>query len=94
MLQIILLQGFCPLKIKITQFPGGFRLDDLIDEIHSEILNNRWPFPVHIYPIWAEICTVLDLELDWDQIAFCVFHSVLVEVQTNAGYIHATHALQ
>ena len=21
---IILVQGFCPLKIKITQFPGGF----------------------------------------------------------------------
>ena len=27
-----------------------------------------------------------------DQIAFCVFHSFFVEVQTNAGYIHATHA--
>ena len=27
-----------------------------------------------------------------DQIAFCVFHSFLVEVQTKAGYIHATHA--
>ena len=27
-----------------------------------------------------------------DQIAFCAFHSFLVEVQTNAGYIHATHA--
>ena len=26
------------------------------------------------------------------QIAFCLFHSFLVEVQTNAGYIHATHA--
>ena len=25
-LSIILLQGFCPLKIKITQFPDGFRL--------------------------------------------------------------------
>ena len=25
-LYIILVQGFCPLKIKITQFPGGFRL--------------------------------------------------------------------
>ena len=22
----ILVQGFCPLKIKINQFPGGFRL--------------------------------------------------------------------
>ena len=27
-----------------------------------------------------------------DQIAFCAFHSFLVEVQTNAGYIHAAHA--
>ena len=27
MLLIILLQGFCPLKIKITQFPDGFRLN-------------------------------------------------------------------
>ena len=26
MLEIILVQGFCPLKIKITQFPNGFRL--------------------------------------------------------------------
>ena len=26
MLYIILVQGFCPLKIKITQFTGGFRL--------------------------------------------------------------------
>ena len=27
-----------------------------------------------------------------NQIAFCAFHSFLVEVQTNPGYIHATHA--
>ena len=27
-----------------------------------------------------------------DQITFCAFHSFLVEVQTNAGYMHATHA--
>ena len=27
-----------------------------------------------------------------DQITFCAFHSFLVEVQTNTGYIHATHA--
>ena len=27
MLYIILVQGFCPLEIKITQFPGGFRLN-------------------------------------------------------------------
>ena len=27
-----------------------------------------------------------------DQIAFCAFHSFLVEVLMNAGYIHATHA--
>ena len=24
---MILVQGFCPLKIKITQFPGGFRFN-------------------------------------------------------------------
>ena len=24
---IILVQGFCPLKIKITQYPDGFRLN-------------------------------------------------------------------
>ena len=27
-----------------------------------------------------------------DQIAFCAFHLFLAEVQTNAGYTHATHA--
>ena len=26
MFQIILVQCFCPMKIKINQFPGGFRL--------------------------------------------------------------------
>ena len=26
MLDIILVQGFCPLKIKVIQFPNGFRL--------------------------------------------------------------------
>ena len=26
MIEIILIQGFCPLKIKMTQFPNGFRL--------------------------------------------------------------------
>ena len=28
-----------------------------------------------------------------DQIALCATHSFLVEVQTNAGFIHVTHAL-
>ena len=27
-----------------------------------------------------------------NQIALCAFHSFLVEVQINAGYIHAMHA--
>ena len=27
MLEIILVQGFCPLKIKISQFPNGFRVN-------------------------------------------------------------------
>ena len=33
-----MVQGFCPLKIKITQFPGGFRLNILclaIDQLLS-----------------------------------------------------------
>ena len=29
-LKIILVQGFCPLKIKITQFPEGFHLNILL----------------------------------------------------------------
>ena len=28
-------QGFCPLKIKITQFPGGFRLNYFFDHNHT-----------------------------------------------------------
>ena len=27
MLEIILVQGFCPLKVEITQFPDGFHLN-------------------------------------------------------------------
>ena len=27
-----------------------------------------------------------------DQIVFCAFYTILMEVQINAGYIHATHA--
>ena len=27
MLEIILVQGFCPLKVEITQFPSGFHLN-------------------------------------------------------------------
>ena len=27
-----------------------------------------------------------------DQSEFCTFHTFLVEVQTNAGYMHAMHA--
>ena len=36
MLKIILVQDFCPLKIKITQFPGGFPLYLTHCENHSE----------------------------------------------------------
>ena len=31
-------QGFCPLKIKITQFPGGFRLNTL-DNTDTETIS-------------------------------------------------------
>ena len=30
LLEIILVQGFCPLKINITQFPNGFHLKTLV----------------------------------------------------------------
>ena len=33
--KIILVQGFGPLKIKITQFPGGFRLNSEIQNVSS-----------------------------------------------------------
>ena len=37
MLEFILVQGLCPLKIKITQFPDGFRLN-MHAFIHSTII--------------------------------------------------------
>ena len=35
---------------------------------------------------------VIEVPNGRDQIAFCTLHSFLVEVQTNNGYMHATHA--
>ena len=46
-LQIILVQGFCPLKIKITLFPGGFRLNPLSPSIHIQILQTD----LHSFPL-------------------------------------------
>ena len=46
----ILVQGFCPLKIKITQFPDGFRLNIFGSAftwyyLHFSILQNEiWRF--------------------------------------------------
>ena len=39
---------------------------------------------------WYQITTVEGQNVH-DQIAFCAFHSCLVEFQMNAGYIHETH---
>ena len=39
MLSIILVQDFCPLKIKITQFPGGFPL-------YLTHCKNHWEFSI------------------------------------------------
>ena len=36
---IILVQGFCPLKIKITQFPDGFRLNGYLHQLKIMQLN-------------------------------------------------------
>ena len=45
MVEIILVQGFCPLKIKITQFPNGFcQLTN--QDIIPEILNFSCPVPI------------------------------------------------
>ena len=41
--QIILVQGFCPLKIKITPFPNGFRLKS------SNYLTERVKRYVNVY---------------------------------------------
>ena len=40
MLEIILVQGFCPLKIKITQYPNGFRLKKIANGVtsHANVL--------------------------------------------------------
>ena len=38
MSEVILVQGFCPLKVKITQFPYGFRL---LKKIQNIILRSK-----------------------------------------------------
>ena len=38
MLKIILVQGFCPVKSKITQFPNGFRLNTKFILVISKLL--------------------------------------------------------
>ena len=43
MLKINLVQGFCPLKINITQFPGGFRLK-IIARLLANTSIGRFPF--------------------------------------------------
>ena len=39
---MILVQCFCPLKIKITQFPDGFRLKLLTILPPRSLLRSRW----------------------------------------------------
>ena len=43
MLKINLVQGFCPLKINITQFPGGFSLK-IIARLLANTSIGRFPF--------------------------------------------------
>ena len=42
MLYIILVQDFCPLKIKITQCPGGFHLKLLIKAYSLFFIGAIW----------------------------------------------------
>ena len=48
MLYIILAQGFCPLKIKITQFPGGFCLK-VLKKARSFYTSMLYPMKQEIY---------------------------------------------
>ena len=63
MLEIILFEGFCPLKIKIMQFPHGFRLNFL----------TCW-----CYSIWEQyfnVCTISCLQrTKYYKILWTVFH--------------------
>ena len=52
MLLIILVQGFCPLKIKITQFPDGFRLNILTS---LQKLGFQMDYETRIYTLTPEI---------------------------------------
>ena len=49
-------------------------------------------FTRHIVKTRVIILRVIANSNARDQIAFCAFHSFLVEVQMKAGYIHVTHA--
>ena len=40
MLKILLVQGFCPLKIKITQKPDGFHHNMFHDDIKKLLLHD------------------------------------------------------
>ena len=48
MLKINLVQGFCPLKINITQFPGGFRLK-IIARLLANTSIGRFPFLFQLF---------------------------------------------
>ena len=52
MLLIILVQGFCPLKIKITQFPDGFLLNILTS---LQKLGFQMDYETRIYTLTPEI---------------------------------------
>ena len=52
MLLIILVQGFCPLKTKITQFPNGFRLNILTS---LQKLGFQMDYETRIYTLTPEI---------------------------------------
>ena len=53
MLKIILVQDFCPLKIKITQFPGGF-------PFYLTHCKNHWEFSI----AFERYCSEVDLKYE------------------------------
>ena len=56
--KIILEQGFCPLKIKITQFPDGFRLNACDMQLPCTV----WFLPREQKPPRINSHTILNLE--------------------------------
>ena len=70
------------------------------DQRAKHFLLQSWALPkfhmTDIQNVHDQICVIRFQVIEgpnaYNQIAFCAFHSFLVEVQTNAGYVHVMHS--